>query len=82
MKAVKELICCIIYMYGGKSKQASGKAPDGKVRVEAAVEALPRLAGHVLVQVLAVHPQHRCHPPLRLFSETGATYISRSSQKT
>ena len=81
MKAIKELICCIIYMYGGKSKQASGKAPDGKVRVEAAVEALPRLAGHVLVQVLAVHPQHRCHPP-RLFSETGATYISCSSQKT
>ena len=63
MKAIKELICCVIYMYGGKSKQASGKAPDGKVRVEAAVEALPRLAGHVLVQVLAVHPQHRCHPP-------------------
>ena len=59
---------------GMEAEQASDKAPDGKVRVEATVETLPRLAGHVLVQVLAVHPQHRCHPP-RLFSETGPTLI-------
>ena len=52
------------------------KAPDGKICVEAAVEALACLAGNVLVQVLAVHTKHRCHPPRRLFSETGPNYIS------
>ena len=39
-------------------------APEGEVGVEATLQALAGLAGHVLVQVLAVHPQHRRHPHL------------------
>ena len=44
-----------------KTRNKFRSPPNGKVGVEAAVQALPGLAGHVLVQVLAVHPQHRRH---------------------